>query len=115
MLKRTIGMTIGGIALLLAGCGDFQPTKTVGAKKTCPDWSSNPIANHSNADFSNLGCATNNNLLVQVKNPDDLKRGNGKAAIDAARDSVAVQSYLSGTGSSASSASATSSSASTSR
>lgn len=102
----------GCVAVVLSGCSSWLPYSSSGpvadkGVKSCPDWSSNPVANYNNDDFSNLGCATGNNLYVQLKNPVDYEHGNGKAGISAARDSTALQGYL--TGASAPSASASSS------
>ena len=97
--------------LALAGCSASQwESKTTVSKvnispetRTCPDWSADPVSNYSNEDFSNLGCSTTNNLYVQLRDKNDYKRGSGKPAIHADRESAVLQNYLTGAGSGASS------------
>ena len=84
----------------------------------CPDWSENPVVNYKNTTFSNFGCAYNNNIAVQLANPEDLEKGHGQPAISGARDSVILQNYMANTpppsaGASGSSSSSSSSSSST--
>lgn len=110
--------------MVLTGCNTSQwESKPVASKTTispevrrCPDWSSDPVSNYSNEDFSNLGCATSNNLYVQLKDKNDYKRGRSQSGITASRESAIMQNYMNGAGSgAASSSSDAASSASTSR
>lgn len=74
----------------LAACaGDFTPVEkqptydhTTGAvipPYPCPDWSHSSVGNYDNSNHSNFGCATRNNLAVQLENPRDLIEGRGHA------------------------------------
>lgn len=89
----------------------FQPTKQAGNRNMilltlqyarilppagCPDWSQNPVADHNNLGFSNFGCAYNTDLARQMTNPADYESGQGNPVMDGARESIAVQHYLSG-------------------
>lgn len=63
----------------------------------CPDWSKNSMHNYENTNASNFGCAYNNDLVMQLDNPNDYNQGHGTPAISAARDSVILQRYNSNT------------------
>lgn len=81
--------------LLSTACA--EPVKhEASAIRNCPDWSSNPVHNYNNDDFSNLGCASDANLQAQVQDPQDLKQGKGKQGMTAARESSILQGYWSG-------------------
>lgn len=60
----------------------------------CPDWSRPSQPNYSNRSMSNLGCAVNSNMAMQVANPEDLFHGRaGPAASDGVTAAKAVQMY----------------------
>ncbi len=76
--------------LLLTACADdFVPREKVARYDAetggieyaypCPDWSHSSIANYDNSFHSNYGCAVNNNLAVQLANPEDLDHGRASA------------------------------------
>lgn len=79
--------------IIIAGCST-PPAKS---QYSCPDWSSNPVSNHGDKDFSNLGCAQYNNIAAQVANPADLQSGHGEATSSSERDSTILQKYMSNT------------------
>lgn len=118
---KNIMFTLGVTALtavIVAGCVTIHEDaglKKVRQEKMCPDWSSNPVSNNDNEDFSNFGCAYNNNLYVQIKDPEDFNHGNGKTEISATREGAIVQNYLSGAAAASSSASSSATSATSSR
>ncbi len=72
---------------LSACAADFEPAdKVVAVDPTtgyaipphpCPDWSHNATVNYDNSLHSNFGCATNNNMAVQLADPWDLQQGVG--------------------------------------
>ncbi len=64
----------------------------------CPDWSANPVSNYSNADLSNFGCAYYHDLIIQMADPMDFKRGRGNVFPDATRSSVVIKEYSEGKG-----------------
>lgn len=108
-------LAVMGSVALLGGCASWVPQETVAMPngmtgKICPDWSSDPTKNYSNADFSNFGCAYHNNFYVQLQDPADLERGVGKSGMTAVRESAVLQGYMSGASSSAAAASSASSS-----
>ncbi len=120
MYMRTVVLSVvwAGVFCALSSCASDSNTQISSADtqgKSCPDWSSNPVSNYSNEDFSNLGCATKNNLQVQLKNPADYEHGSGKTVINVLRDGGYVQGYLSGVSASSGSASSSSSVSSGSR
>lgn len=110
----SLGVLSAGIALLLlAACGE-NPKQT-GKTRICPDWSSNPVANYNNEDFSNFRCAYDNNLFVQLKNSGDYTHGTGNHRGGVGnRESAVMQNYYNGTGASSSSSSGGSSATSSS-
>ena len=86
---------IAASVVALAGCGGSADTSKT--SHACPDWSSDPVHNHQNLDFSNFGCSYYNNIAVQVENPDDLQQGHGTLVSDGDRESVNSQKYLTAT------------------
>ncbi len=120
-MNKYVMMVAGALAVVLAGChtsqsqGITSKTAISPEVRQCPDWSSDPVSNYSNEDFSNLGCATSNNLYVQLKDKKDYKHGRSKSGITASRDSAIMQNYMNGAGSGAASSSSDASAASTSR
>lgn len=120
-MNKYMMIVAGGLAVMLAGCYTSKPqgitSKTAISPevRNCPDWSSDPVTNYSNEDFSNLGCATSNNLYVQLKDKNDYKRGRSKSGVTASRESAIMQNYMNGAGSGAASSSDGASAASTSR
>lgn len=121
-MNRYMIMVAGGLAVVLAGCHTSQSqgitSKTAISPeiRQCPDWSSDPVSNYSNEDFSNLGCSTTHNLYMQLKDKKDYNHGRGKSGISASRDSAIMQNYMNGAGSDAAASSSDgASAASTSR
>jgi pilus assembly protein CpaD len=60
----------------------------------CPNWSSPPQAEYTNAHNSNWGCAAATNLGLMVANPADLVSGRPLGPTDGATAVAAVQRYL---------------------
>lgn len=60
----------------------------------CPNWSSPPAAEYTNAHSSNWGCAAAVNLGLMVASPADLVSGRTLAPADAMPAVSAVQRYL---------------------
>jgi pilus assembly protein CpaD len=60
----------------------------------CPNWSSPPSAEYTNAHASNWGCAAATNLGLMVASPADLVGGRTLAPADAVITSNAVKLYL---------------------
>lgn len=112
-----------GVALVLAACSTdgwvTPPARSNMAispdVRKCPDWSSNPVYNYSNEDFSNLGCSTTHNLYVHLRDKNDYKRGSGKPAINPERDSAVMENYFKGTAPAGASSGDAASASSTSR
>ena len=92
---------------LLAACSTPQ---TENKPRLCPDWSSNSLHNYSNKDFSNFGCATNNNIQAELLDKKDLEKGHGALVSDGDRESVQIDKYMSGAAASAGASSGGSSS-----
>lgn len=93
--------------LVLAACGDnFVPRekvavydpeiKALSQPYPCPDWSQSQTMNYKNELHSNYGCAVNNNLAIQLENPEDLHHGHGKAGPDAEVTTGVIESYRAG-------------------
>ena len=60
----------------------------------CPNWSRPAEPDFNNRSMSNFGCSVNNNIAMQVANPEDLLHGqNGGAVADAITGAKAVQFY----------------------
>jgi pilus assembly protein CpaD len=60
----------------------------------CPNWSSSPGAEYTNAYYSNWGCAAATNLGLMVANPADLVSGRTLAPADGMPAVTAVTRYL---------------------
>jgi pilus assembly protein CpaD len=60
----------------------------------CPNWSSPPAAEYTNAHNSNWGCAAATNLGLMVASPADLVSGRPLAPADGTTAVNAVQRYL---------------------
>jgi pilus assembly protein CpaD len=60
----------------------------------CPNWSSPPTAEYTNAHNSNWGCAAATNLGLMVASPADLVSGRTLAPADGTPAVTAVQRYL---------------------
>jgi pilus assembly protein CpaD len=60
----------------------------------CPNWSSPPQAEYTNAHNSNWGCAAATNLGLMVANPADLVSGRTMGPTDATTAVTAVERYL---------------------
>jgi len=122
-MNRYMIVAVSGLAVALVGCNTSKyESKAVASKSSispeireCPDWSSDPVSNYSNEDFSNHGCSTTHNLYVQLKDKKDYNRGTGKSGVSANRDSTFVQTYMNGAGSGAASSSSAAPASSTSR
>jgi pilus assembly protein CpaD len=63
----------------------------------CPDWSKNATHNYNDGNASNFGCAYNNNLILQLADPEDYNKGEGAPHFDGARDSAVLGHYLADT------------------
>jgi type IV pilus biogenesis protein CpaD/CtpE len=119
-MKSFTWIIAGGLVLATMACTPDRwetPAKTSNTAiapdiRQCPDWSSDPVKNYENEDFSNLGCSTTHNLYVQLRDKNDYRRGSGKSKIDATRDGVVIQGYMGGSSASGSSSAAASSAAS---
>jgi pilus assembly protein CpaD len=60
----------------------------------CPNWSSPPTAEYTNAHNSNWGCAAATNLGLMVASPGDLVSGRTLAPADGMLSVAAVERYL---------------------
>jgi pilus assembly protein CpaD len=60
----------------------------------CPNWSSPPQAEYTNAHDSNWGCAAATNLGLMVAQPADLVSGRPLGRADAGPATIAVNRYL---------------------
>ncbi|MBN8543556.1 MAG: hypothetical protein J0M34_04750 [Alphaproteobacteria bacterium] len=70
----------------LAACDDYVPaekkavinpvTREITKPAPCPDWS-HQTENYDNSVHSNFGCATANNIAIQLDDPADAVRGHG--------------------------------------
>jgi pilus assembly protein CpaD len=60
----------------------------------CPNWSSPPSAEYTNAFRSNWGCAAATNLGLMIANPADLVSGRTLGQADAQPAVAAVQRYM---------------------
>jgi pilus assembly protein CpaD len=60
----------------------------------CPNWSSPPTAEYTNAHNSNWGCAAATNLGLMLASPADLVRGRTLAPADGQPAVAAVQRYM---------------------
>ena len=101
-MKRTIVF----LALLsLAACSDYEPVKKefkvdpvthrVTLPSPCPDWSQVHPGNYDNSRDSNFGCATENNIAVQLADPGDAIKGHGEGS-DTQASTRAIQRYRAG-------------------
>ncbi|MEW7007327.1 CpaD family pilus assembly protein [Lentilitoribacter sp. EG35] len=60
----------------------------------CGVWNEDMLANtHTNTNYENFGCATQNNLAAQIANPLDLVAPRSMSQIDATRRANAIKSY----------------------
>lgn len=94
------------LLLFLAACDDYEPREKKAVydpmrKETtlphpCPDWSHNAARNYDNSLHSNYGCATANNMAIQLENPRDLHRGHGTRSPDAGITSGVIEAYRAG-------------------
>lgn len=96
------------LALLttVVACDDYTPrekkavydpaTGTTSLPYPCPDWSHNTVRNYDNSVHSNYGCATANNIAVQLEEPADLHRGHGTPGPDAGMTSRVIEAYRAG-------------------
>lgn len=66
------------------------------APEPCPDWSDNPAVSYQESTFSNFGCASNSNFIVQLANPADYNGGHNTPVSEGPRDSAIMQKYFSG-------------------
>lgn len=101
-------MLIPMIALLaLTACGDdyiprekkavYDPqTQETVLPYPCPDWSHNTVRNYDNSAHSNFGCATHNNMAIQLEDPRDLHRGHGEKSPDAGITTGVIEAYRAG-------------------
>lgn len=92
--------------LSLAACQDYTPrekaarydpqTGELTYAYPCPDWSKSSVKNYGNANHSNFGCATENNMAAQLDQPSDLYEGHGQAGPDADVTGHVVSLYRDG-------------------
>lgn len=59
----------------------------------CPDWRKPGIADFSNKESTNFGCANAMNLALMLADPGDLSRGDSSNVADGARAAMAVKQY----------------------
>jgi hypothetical protein len=92
---------------LLTACGEdytprskqavYDPTENrIVPPYPCPDWSHSAQVNYDNSLHSNFGCATQNNLSVQLENPADWKGGHGTSGPDAETTIRVIEQYRAG-------------------
>ena len=94
------------MVMLLGACDNFTPrekvatydpeTKALTMPYPCPDWSQSQVHNYKNQVHSNYGCAVNNNLAIQLEDPEDLHHGHGDAHPDTEVTTGVVQQYRAG-------------------
>jgi hypothetical protein len=98
--------TIVLFALLgLTACSDYTPTEKrftvdpathqVTLPSPCPDWSS-PTENYDNSKHSNFGCATANNIAIQLDDPADAIEGHGAKTPNTETTVRTIQRYNAG-------------------
>ncbi|MBE7183158.1 MAG: CpaD family pilus assembly protein [Methylobacterium mesophilicum] len=63
----------------------------------CGRWPADLNSNLENKNYANFGCASQNNLAMQVANPADLLGPRQQTEIDAENRSVAIDRYRNGT------------------
>ena len=80
------------------GAGDVQVVmdRYVAIAPNCPDWTRANIADNTNANSSNFGCATSNNLMLMVADPRDLLVGRDMGPASGATAAGGVQRYREG-------------------
>jgi hypothetical protein len=93
LLHRNLIILLFTIILLTSCTSNVKTSKA----RQCPDWSDNPKHNYSNKDFSNFGCAYNNNFNAQIADKNDLVKGKGKQIGEGDRETVNIGKYMSGT------------------
>lgn len=64
--------------------------------ETCPDWRPAGIVNQEDSLASHIGCATVNNLHLQVADPNDLAHGRSRPEADTQSAARAVERHYSG-------------------
>jgi type IV pilus biogenesis protein CpaD/CtpE len=90
-LRTLGGLTVGALALVLAGCVNEPPISA--QPHPCLPWVDYPIDNHSNRDSLYLGCSNDVNLLKMVERPQDLDQGRPLGAANGGRQGDAVKNY----------------------
>lgn len=90
----------------LCACGDYIPrekkavydpaTNETTLPYPCPDWSHNSVRNDDNSPHSNYGCATTNNMAIQLEDPRDLHRGHGTDGPDTGITAGVIGAYRAG-------------------
>lgn len=79
--------------------GDAAPIRLVynaisASTGPCGKWEEDMFANNTeNKNYSNFGCATQQNIAAQIANPLDLVRPRGLQPVDAARRATAIGTY----------------------
>ncbi|MGD9536191.1 MAG: CpaD family pilus assembly lipoprotein [Alphaproteobacteria bacterium] len=63
----------------------------------CPDWRKPVVADFSNKESTNLGCANAMNLALMLADPGDLAWGDALSSADGQREALAVERYRAGT------------------
>lgn len=66
---------------------------TAGVASQCGVWDDDLNNTHNNRNYSNYGCATQNNLAAMVSNPADLLGPRGMSEIDATRRDAVITEW----------------------
>lgn len=63
----------------------------------CPDWRKPVVADFSNKESTNLGCANAMNLALMLADPGDLNWGDALSGADGQREAAVIDRYRAGT------------------
>lgn len=66
---------------------------TASVDSTCGEWNEDVIATESNRNYSNFGCATQNNLAQMIANPADLLGPRGMSEIDSTKRTAVIEDW----------------------
>lgn len=76
----------------------FSFTRYVASvERECGDWEKDFTSDRNNQEWSNFGCAAQQNLAAMVADPLDLKRPRATTPIDVDRRTVVIKGYREGT------------------
>ena len=105
MRTRSV-VAIAAVMMLLAACDNYTPrkkeatynpvTRELTLPYPCPDWSQSQDNNYKNEMHSDYGCAVNNNLAIQLENPEDLHHGHGQTSPDTEVTTGVIKQYREG-------------------